>query len=376
MKRHWYMIYFGLIIGGLFTLGITMFIRPAKHFSENENRVLQQIPAFSLNSFVQGQYQEKLEKGADDQFPGRDGLTATASICKRMMGQKDIGDTYLGKDHYYLAKKTEDSIDMFRYMENLRYVEYVGSQRASKSTLLLVPDAGTILADKLPAQAPFYQAAALYRATGSVCKQTTFVDIRQAMNEQKKSEQLYYRTDHHWTLAGAYVGYQQLCQPLHLTKQPYEHFKPKMVSKNFLGTLHSRVLGADAKADTIYAVDHLPEISSVVCDGKEKHTIYDVSKCSTKDKYAYFFGGNYGEITIKMSEQNHTGKNLIVFKDSFANCLVPFLLEQYDQVTMIDLRYCRKSVINILQQKKDAEILFLYEMSNFAEDNNIWKLTK
>ena len=117
------MIYFGLIIGGLFTLGITMFIRPAKHFSENENRVLQQIPAFSLNSFVQGQYQEKLEKGADDQFPGRDGLTATASICKRMMGQKYIGDTYLGKDHYYLAKKTEDSIDMFRYMENLRYVE-------------------------------------------------------------------------------------------------------------------------------------------------------------------------------------------------------------------------------------------------------------
>ena len=201
MKRHWYMIYFGLIIGGLFTLGITMFIRPAKHFSENENRVLQQIPTFSLNSFVQGQYQEKLEKGADDQFPGRDGLTATASICKRMMGQKDIGDTYLGKDHYYLAKKTEDSIDMFRYMENLRYVEYVGSQRASKSTLLLVPDAGTILADKLPAQAPFYQAAALYRAAGSVCKQTTFVDIRQAMNEQKKSEQLYYRTDHHWTLA-------------------------------------------------------------------------------------------------------------------------------------------------------------------------------
>ena len=91
MKRHWYMIYFGLIIGGLFTLGITMFIRPAKHFSENENRVLQQIPTFSLNSFVQGQYQEKLEKGADDQFPGRDGLTATASICKRMMGQKDIG---------------------------------------------------------------------------------------------------------------------------------------------------------------------------------------------------------------------------------------------------------------------------------------------
>ena len=65
-----------------------------------------------------------------------------------------------------------------------------------------------------------------------------------------------------------------------------------------------------------------------------------------------------------------------MFKDSFANCLVPFLLEQYDQVTMIDLRYYRKSVINILQQKKDAEILFLYEMSNFAEDNNIWKLTK
>ena len=141
MKRHWYMIYFGLIIGGLFTLGITMFIRPANHFSENENRVLQQIPAFSLNSFVQGQYQEKLEKGADDQFPGRDGLTATASICKRMMGQKDIGDTYLGKDHYYLAKKTEDSIDMFRYMESDMWNMWVVRERQNpRCFLYLTPE--------------------------------------------------------------------------------------------------------------------------------------------------------------------------------------------------------------------------------------------
>ena len=42
---------------------------------------------------------------------------------------------------------------------------------------------------------------------------------------RKSREQLYYRTDHHWTLAGAYVGYQQLCQPLHLTKQPYGAFQ-------------------------------------------------------------------------------------------------------------------------------------------------------
>ena len=80
----------------------------------------------------------------------------------------------------------------------------------------------------------------------------------------------------------------------------------------------------------------------------------------------------------KITQEGHSCPNdqPQAFKDSFANCLVPFLLEQYDQVTMIDLRYYRKSVINILQQKKDAEILFLYEMSNFAEDNNIWKLTK
>ena len=89
-----------------------------------------------------------------------------------------------------------------------------------------------------------------------------------------------------------------------------EHFKPKMVSKNFLGTLHSRVLGADAKADTIYAADHLPEISSVVCDGKEKHTIYDARRCSTKDKYAYFFGGNYGEVTIRDAQNKTTQERI------------------------------------------------------------------
>ena len=93
-------------------------------------------------------------------FPGEMGLRQPHLYANVLMGREGYWrHLFGGKNHYYLAKKTEDSIDMFRYMENLRYVEYVGSQRASKSTLLLVPDAGTILADKLPAQAPFYQAA-------------------------------------------------------------------------------------------------------------------------------------------------------------------------------------------------------------------------
>ena len=67
-------------------------------------------------------------------------------------------------------------------------------------------------------------------------------------------------------------------------------------------------------------------------------------------------------------------KKLLVIKDSFANCFVPFLMENYDEITMIDLRYYRKSVRKLLEENQFDRALVLYEMSNFAQDTNIYKL--
>lgn len=375
--RLWYKIYFLVVAGCLILLGMLTLALPERTFSQNENRVLEQCPAFSWRSFLEGELQEKWERMVNDQFPGRDVLTATASLGQRAIGLRDVGETYIGENNYYFSKKTDDDIDMFRYMENLRYIEYLSNALEQPAALLLVPSAGTILSDELPAYAPFYNADAMYKAGKAVCKSTHLLDMRDGLKGLKQMDMYgdtYFHTDHHWSLHGAYAGYEALCQEFDFEEKAYGYFEPEVVSSDFLGTLHSRVLDGNAKPDKLYAATNIPPLVSVKCDNRSVDGIYDKRKLQEKDKYAYFFGGNYGKVTIQT--KNTTGRELLLFKDSFANSLVPFLLEEYDEITMIDLRYSRESVESILQEKNDADVVVLYEMSSFAEDGNLWKLTK
>lgn len=374
MINKWYRIYFGLIAGFLLMMGGLTVLLPQKEFSENENRYLNQFPEFSWDSLWKGEYQGKLQEAVSDQTIQRDVFTAMATFSERVMGYRDIGGVYLGKDGYYISKKTEQDINQFRYLENLRYVEYLSGQREEEAVLMLIPSAGTVLRDQLPVWAPFYRADAMYKAAKTICTGTQVLDIREELRQQNLQTPVFFRTDHHWTLPGAYIGYSTFCEQQDLQKHSYGFFQPEKVTDSFYGTLYSRVLDQTVRPDSLYAAGRLPEIQEVVCDGNVQKGIYCKSKLKEKDKYGYFFGGNYGEVTIRMNSD--MGRELLVIKDSFANSMVPFLLEDYDEVTMIDLRYYRQSVRALLEQKNKAEILIVYEMSNFAEDSNLYKLSK
>lgn len=106
---------------------------------------------------------------------------------------------------------------------------------------------------------------------------------------------------------------------------------------------------------------------------EEYDSIYDDTKLETKDKYAVFFGGNYGQVTIRTPAG--TGRNLLIVKDSFANSMVPYLLEDYDTITMVDLRYFRGSLESLKEEQGITDFLLLYEMSSFAQDGNLYKMT-
>ena len=110
----------------------------------------------------------------------------------------------------------------------------------------------------------------------------------------------------------------------------------------------------------------------VIADGKDIGGFYQEDKLQEKDKYAYFFGGNYGEVAIEGTQE---GKgNLLVIKDSFANAFVPFLADSYDNIYMVDLRYFNEDMQAYLKEKNITDILVLYNVSNFVTDRNLYKL--
>lgn len=88
-----------------------------------------------------------------------------------------------------------------------------------------------------------------------------------------------------------------------------------------------------------------------------------------KDKYAVFFGGNYGRLEIKTGKR--TGRNLLIIKDSFANAFAPFAAEDFDQVCMVDLRYFSGNLEAYLKENHITDLLVLYSMSDMTKDKNI-----
>ena len=353
----------------LTVMGTLIFALPHKTYSENENRELKQFPAPKWSTILCGEWQGKLADFLTDQFPGRDYLTAASSAVLRGAGIRDISGAFVGKDGYYFEMTTEQAFDRERFRMNLLSIErFAKAYPEIDMTVLLAPDAGVILPEKLPTFAEMYDADKSYRTAEELLPDATVIDLRDALIGAKNEGQLYYRTDHHWTTLGAYYAYRAYMISRGETPDSYESFSPETVTEEFLGTLYSKVLDASTTPDPIEII-RLPDTLSVTENGGEA-SVYHMDALEKKDKYTVFFGGNPGKVVIRNSAVKN-GKTLLVFKDSFANSMVPFLTGEYEKIVMIDLRYFRPTgkedpVTALMRDEGVTEVLFLYQLSGFS----------
>ena len=345
---------------------------PATEFSPNENRNLAQFPELTVDSVLSGRFQSGLADFLSDQIPGREFWIRTNTGIKKWLGKTEINGVYLGSDGYYFQQFTENSYDAARKDAIFALLQQFSQKTDAKVSILMVPTPAAVLSSKLPANAPMYDADAMWESMKAATADCQFIDLREAF--AASNEQLYYRTDHHWTNDGAYLAYTAFCEAMGLTAKPMDSFDVQQVSDSFLGTIYSKTLDAAARPETIHAPQELPKLT-VTFDGKQtSDSIYAEEFLEKKDQYAYFFGGNWGRVDIDTGVDN--GKRLVIVKDSFANSFVPYLLGEYEQITMLDLRYFGGNVQQTVADAGADEVLFLYEMTNLLTDTGIIKLAR
>lgn len=355
-----------LIAIAVILLGLSVgsfFLTPDRAFSENENRYLQLTPKLSWDTVMSGDFMEDMEEYTSDQIVFRDLWTATRSLLQRAEGKEDISGTYLGAEGRYFAKVTEDSFNRAGLEKNAGYIREFFAASGKSCRALIVPSPAGVLRDMLPENAPYYDEAGAFERLDAALG-GSLLDVRETLADV---EDPYYHTDHHWTTMGAQAAYRRWAE---VTGHAVREDALVCATEEFRGTLYSKVLLPDSVYDSVY---YAPEITaeSVVCDGKDG-TLYDGDALARKDKYELFLGGNYGQCVITTGTEN--GKHLLLVKDSFANAFVPFLLGDYETVTMIDLRYFRGNMTELAAESDD--ILVLTEITNLAASGDYFKLTK
>lgn len=359
---------FLLLIGGF---SLANAITPVKAFSETENRYLSKFPTLTKESILNGDFTEKFETYTTDQFPLRDTFISANVLTQQLMGKKDTNGVYFAKDGYLLEKTDQiDREQLGKNTESLqKFLENLENQKIS-ATVMIVPTASYILAEKLPNFATQYDQEALLNTLKNTFGDS-FLDLSPTFFSNKK-EALYYRTDHHWTTTGAFYAYREFCAKNNLPLRKKETYPISVVDDGFLGTVYSKVQLPNITPDEIlqFVPDHSVQITYNAVE--TSNSLYNPEALITRDKYAYFLKGN--NATTKIETGINNGKHILVIKDSFAHCFVPFLTENYETITMVDYRYWNGSTQEVIAQEQITDVLILYNTTNFAEDKDFYKI--
>lgn len=378
-----------IVFIGFFVLisGASLIIKD-REFSPNENRYLAETPELSWDNILSGKFQDGLEDYLRDQVCFRDGWITVKTGIQKACGDTDIGGAYVGKDGYDFEKITPEDVDEKQVDRNIKAVEdyfMTASETIDKQKLsfLLVPTSGLVMQEKLPKNARLFDQAKYIDQVQKAMKDYNFVDVRDTLMDHN-DEYIYYKTDHHWTSAGACLAYDVWSERTGGEVETEDGLVKNVVSDKFRGSLYSKILDADSAYDEIwtYGLQKDDAFGSKDCtvtiDEKQQlDSIYDDEMLQKKDKYAYFLSGNYGQVHIQNQKATSKakGKNILIIKDSFANSFVPFVTQDYENIYMVDLRYYNGDMKSYLQEHNITDVLVLYNISNFISDRNLHKLT-
>ena len=350
---------------------IVPLILPDQAYSKAEKRNLSAFPEFSLSRVADGSFMSEVEDYAADQFPLRDlFMRAKVSILK-FLSIRESQDVFFCKDGSLIEafpdydaenlSETTASVSLFmdRHPEIPMY-------------FLIAPTAVSVYPERLPANAvTANENTYIHAFLAALPANARIIDVRDAFRAAKSSE-LYYRSDHHWTGAGAYTAYRSAASAMGFEQKS---FLPHTVCNSFIGSLAAKSGYSVSVPDSIEL--YLPETSdpnflySVYYISEQQRTIscYDTEKLSGDDPYQVFFGGNH--MLIEITSTAGTGRNLLLFKDSYANAFIPFLIYEYDKITVVDPRYYYDDIDALVQSGQFTEVLFLYNASTLSEDTNL-----
>lgn len=359
----------------IYGMALWFLFSPKTDYSSSEKRYLQKFPDANVEKVLSGEFGSEFETFFADRFPQRNtwvGINAYTTLAE---GNNGASGVYNCKNGCLINKpvSTENNLD-----KNISAVADFAKSIDAPTTVMLVPSTGYIADDVLPKFHDKYNDDEdISRISSTLSKDKIgFVDLREHFkSEYKNGSQLYYKTDHHWTTKGAYTGYQELCKALGVT--PIDDSTLKKDSyPDFYGTTYSSSGFWLTPPDNIEIWSNpnnsSKNISVKITEGaniKTSGSMYFTDHLKEDDKYPVFIDGNHA--LTEITNTNAKNGTILLIKDSFSHSLAPFLAENYRKVVLVDLRYYKESVSDLVSAYNPEQVVVLYGIDNLATDTDI-----
>ena len=371
-------------------------LRPTQ--SSMEKRDLAKFPEFSVSSLADGSYFSDISLWFSDTFPGREDWLMLSSSISTLHGYSDIaieGDLTLGEEIPVEIPSVQtpisDSVEQMEVPEDVpAETESAGwggvdveGQEISQTAVIQIGDTAfnslgfsqsasdiyirnlNTLAQTLEGTGVRVVNAPAPTAIGIMVEPEYLEQMRCARQDEMLSylhsgmhedivkvdtvsaltehndEYLFFRTDHHWTALGAYYSYRAVCEALGFVPAELESFETWELGE-FEGSIYWKArYPQKLRLDTVTA--YIPQ-GDIECYNSAEGSYFneidllqDVTDWKANTRYLTFISGG-AALTRITNNSLPDAPNCAVVIDSFGNCFVPFLTQNYHNIYAVDYR--------------------------------------
>lgn len=350
-----------------------IFIKP-KMYSDTEKRKLAEFPKVSLSTILSGEFMVGFEEYINDHIVFKDEMVSLGNYLKLVTGQKELNGVVIGKDDYLFNKfecNEENERNIDKSIEFLNLFKY-----KDNTVFMLVPTSEGVIENKFPRwYTPFNQKCLIDNIYNRV--DLNCVDVYSLLKENRLYiENIYYKTDPHWTMQGSYYGYLALCEKLGIEPLDYSELSYSVLKNGYKGSTYSKINMLNSE-DILYKLELVKNLPVQIQINEEENIfndLYFTKYLDSIDNYSVYLGGNNGIVRVKSNVDN--GKKLLIIKDSFSHTLVPYLINHYSEIVLIDFRYYALSVNKLIREEKFDDIAIIYNIENFKNDKRLIFLTR
>lgn len=360
----------------VFTVSLlTVFGKKAEKSSE-ENRVLAKAPDITLSGLYDGSTSQQLRSYATDQFAGRSKWLIAKTAMQTELSESIVNGVYisderlLGTDMY---SGDNDNIsanaDIFsQYLLNYDGMVYFAAIPSSTGVY------GDILPPHIVGKTENQSITEFYNVLSAKIRKIDAYNILKNL----KDNYIYYRNDTKWTCFGAYCVYKTVIQKLGFLPTTYDKYNIEHVSDKFRGDLYNRTLSKRPKYDLIdiYTPQDGAKIVSckrVMKDGTVSYgDVFDRELLDSDNMYSMYLGEPAPVINIKTSAQND--KKLLVIKDEYADCFIPFLTQHYSEITVVSPSELSGKLSDLVNINDYGQTLFLFGVCSLRNREMLEKI--
>ncbi len=353
-------------------LVFTVFM-PKSYFSEVQNKSLTPLPTLNLDTLFSGSFDSNIQKYLSDHVLFKDNILSVKNNVEVALFKNEINSVAIAKD-----KMAENPVVATTAIgnENTEAILALMNKYGNPEnfSIALIPTAIEIYRDDFVNVAINFDQLEFISKTYGLFEPGYTVDMSTGLLTQK-GEKIYYNSHSNWTSLGAYSGYNSLSGSLGYIPAAKNMFDVEYINDIFYGDLYNKTLIKNEKEDTIdiyqYANGSVSATTTLIDENqiKENPSVLFREYLQTSQKQKVFLGEDSSEVLVNTTVDND--KKLLIFRDDYADPLIQFLYIHYEEIRLIDLKYADESTLNNINFDEYSNVLFIYNVIDYVEDNVI-----